>query len=642
MKTLRLRIAAAMAGLLALQALLLPASAAAPLQAPPDSVPAHAVDAADVEAFMDGVMTDQLRTAHIAGAVVAVVAGGHVVLLKGYGYSDIAAHRPVDAHTTLFRPGSVSKLFTFTAVMQLVERGKLDLDADVNTYLKAFKIPDTYPEPITLRHLITHTAGFENRNVELFAPDAAHLLPLADALQRNMPRRVRPPGVYSSYSNYGVALAGLIVEEVSGQSFDEYVEEHIFRPLDMVHSTFREPLPPALAPQMSTGYVFAGGAFIPLDFEYLHNAAPAGSATMTAEDMAHFMIAHLHGGQYESARILEENTAYRMHQQLFSNDSRVPGLAYGFNEGSINGQRSLAHRGDTQWFHSDLHLLIDRDVGLFVSYNSPPPGNQREALIQAFMDRYFPAQAPAAIVPPVDFAERASRYVGEYQNMNRPYATFEKFDEFFGGSRRRITLTPQNTLFLDAGYASMQFVETAPDRFRQVGGQEEMVFRQDGSRTVFFLSSWPSTTVERLSHWTNPQLQEWSLACAMAVFVAFLVSLYRTRDAAKAYPRQQRWMRGSVGAASILYIVFCSTYIPYYLSQHDAISLYGPSMTMRLLLLIPVAAAIVTAAGAALLVVSWVQGRLTVKLKVQYSAGIAAAAFMIWFTQYYNLFGLRG
>ena len=132
------------------------------------------------------------------------------------------------------------------------------------------------------------------------------------------------------------------------------------------------------------------------------------------------------------------------------------------------------------------------------------------------------------------------------------------------------------------------------------------------------------------------------LACAMAVFVAFLVSLYRTRDAAKAYPRQQRWMRGSVGAASILYIVFCSTYIPYYLSQHDAISLYGPSMTMRLLLLIPVAAAIVTAAGAALLVVSWVQGRLAVKLKVQYSAGIAAAAFMIWFTQYYNLFGLRG
>jgi CubicO group peptidase (beta-lactamase class C family) len=637
-----LRMAAAIVGLFALHSSLLSASEAVPLQAPPASASAPSVDATDVEAFMDGVMADQLRTAHIAGAVVAVVAGGRIILLKGYGYSDIAAHRPVDARTTLFRPGSVSKLFTFTAVMQLVEQGKLDLDADVNTYLTAFKIPDTYPEPITLRHLITHTAGFENINVELFAPDAAHLLSLAGALQRNQPRRVRPPGVYSSYSNYGVALAGLIVEEVSGQSFDEYVEEHIFRPLDMSHSTFREPLPPALAPQMSTAYVFSGGTFVPLDFEYLHDAAPAGSATMTAEDMSHFMIAHLHGGQYGTARILEEDTAHRMHQQLFSNDGRVPGIAYGFNEGSINGRRFLAHRGDTQWFHSDLHLLIDRDVGLFVSYNSPLPGNQREALIQAFMDRYFPVEAPDAIVPPVDFAERASRYVGEYQNMNRSYTTFEKFDEFFGGSRRTISLTPENTLFLDAGYASMQFVEVAPDRFRQVGGQEEMVFRQDGSRTVFFLSSWPSTTVERLSQWTNPRLQEWLLAGAMALFGAFLLSLYRTREAAKGYPRQQRWMRASLGAASVLYIVFCSTYIPYYLSQQGAIALYGPSMTMRLLLLIPVAAAILTAAGAALLAVSWVQGRLVVRLKVQYTAGTAAALFMIWFTQHYNLFGLRG
>ena len=237
---MRLQIAAAIVGLLALQAPVLRASDAVPLQAPPAAPSGSSLDAADVEAFMDGVMNDQLQTAHIAGAVVAIVAGGHSVLLKGYGYSDIAAHRPVDAHTTLFRPGSVSKLFTFTAVMQLVEQGRLDLDADVNTYLKAFKIPHTYPEPITLRHLITHTAGFENLNVQLFAPDAAHLLPLAGALQRYQPRRVRPPGVYSSYSNYGVALAGLIVEEVSGQSFDEYVEEHIFRPLNMLHSTFRE------------------------------------------------------------------------------------------------------------------------------------------------------------------------------------------------------------------------------------------------------------------------------------------------------------------------------------------------------------------------------------------------------------------
>lgn len=597
------------------------------------------LDAADVEVFMDGVMTDQLRTADIAGAVLVIVKGDRIVLAKGYGYADVAGQRPVDAQTTLFRPGSVSKLFTFTAVMQLVEQGRLDLDTDVNRYLKTFKIPDTYPAHITLRHLITHSAGFENLNVQLFAPDAAHSMPLSQALQRNMPRRVRPPGIYSSYSNYGVALAGLIVEQVSGQSFDDYIEKHIFEPLGMAHSTFREPLPPALAPQMSNGYVSVEGAYVPFGFEYLHNMAPAGSATVTAGDMAQFMIAHLHGGQSGTARILQAETARRMHERLFTNDDRVPGLAYGFNEGSINGKRFLAHRGDTQWFHSDLHLLLDQDVGIFESYNSPLPGNQREALIQAFMDRYFPAAAAVAATPPADFARRASRYVGEYQNMNRSYTTFEKFDEFFGGSRRTVSLTPQNTLFLDAGYASMQFAEIAPDRFRQVDGAEEMVFREDADRTVFFLSSWPSTTVERLSPWTNPRRQTELLVCAAALLLGCVLSLYLTRREVPGYSAAQRWMRRSIGAASVSYIVFCAVFIPYYLAQRGSILLYGASTTMKLLLMIPVAAAMLTVAGAALLLFSWIKERMTAKLKVQCVGALTAASFMIWFTQHYRLMG---
>lgn len=601
-----------------------------------------ALDRSDVETFIDGIMDDQLRTGNIAGAVVAIVQGQAVVLAKGYGYSDIETRRPVNADNTLFRPGSVSKLFTFTAVMQLVEQGKLDLDADVNQYLKSFKIPATFPQPVTLRDLLAHTAGFENINVQLFAPDAAHLMPLREALQRNMPRRVRPPGLYSSYSNYGAALAGLIVEEVSGQSFDDYVEQHIFKPLGMAHSTFREPLPTNLAPLMSKGYAFSAGAFVPLDFEYLHNAAPAGSASATAMDMAKFMIAHLHNGQYGTVRILEEDTARRMHSRLFANDSRLPGMAYGFNEGSINGRRFLGHRGDTQWFHSDLHLILDQDVGIFVSYNTPVSGNQREALLQAFMDRYYPAVPAPAPVAPADFARRADRYVGEYQNMSRGYTTFEKFDEFFGGSRRTVSLTPQNTLFLDAGYASMQFAEIAPDRFRQINGQEEMIFRQEpAGRQVFFLSSWPSTTVERLSKWTDPTLQKYLLSLAMLIFMAFIARLVQTRRETGTYPPSQRWARRCIAAASVLNLIFVLTFVPLYVLDYASTYLNGLPVTLRLLLLLPVVTAIPAACGTALLFLAWLQGRWRLRLRIEYTLAAAAALQMIWFTLHYNIFGIQ-
>ncbi len=116
----------------------------------------------DLEAFLDGVLAAEMRSHSIASATVSVVKDGELFFAKGYGYADRESRRPVDPERTLFRPGSISKLFTWTAVMQLVEQGKIDLDADVNEYLTDFRIPDTFPEPITMEHLMTHTPGFED------------------------------------------------------------------------------------------------------------------------------------------------------------------------------------------------------------------------------------------------------------------------------------------------------------------------------------------------------------------------------------------------------------------------------------------------------------------------------------------------
>src|SRR5579884_410187 len=264
------------------------AASATPYRAPADSV----IDPNDLETFLDGIMAAQMQDDHIPGATIPVVQNGHFLLASGYGEADVQQGKPVSPATTLFRIGSVSKLFTWTAVMQLAEEGKVDLHADVNTYLKTFKIPATFSQPITLANLLTHTAGFEDRTTGIFVPSAQALQPLGSWLATHMPARVYPPGVVTAYSNYGAALAGYIVEQVSGMPFDQYIEQHLFKPLHMNQSTFRQQLPPNLVSNMSQGYTFVNGVYRADPFEDVQ-VWPAGAMSTTADDMANFMIAQL-------------------------------------------------------------------------------------------------------------------------------------------------------------------------------------------------------------------------------------------------------------------------------------------------------------------------------------------------------------
>src|SRR5262245_30240763 len=211
-------------------------------------------DRAELEAFIDGIMVANLRDKHVAGATISVVKDGALLFAKGYGFADVAKRRPTDPERSLFRIGSTSKLFTWTAVMQLVEQGKLDLDADVNRYLD-FKIPATFPQPITLRHIMTHTPGFEEDSRDLISDDSTTLIPLGRWLATHIPGRVRPPGTFASYSNYATALAGYIVQRTSGTPWDDYIEQHVLAPLGMMQTATRQPLPSRLKADMSDGYL---------------------------------------------------------------------------------------------------------------------------------------------------------------------------------------------------------------------------------------------------------------------------------------------------------------------------------------------------------------------------------------------------
>ncbi|MGE5642004.1 MAG: serine hydrolase domain-containing protein, partial [Byssovorax cruenta] len=311
-------------------------------------------DEKEVEAFIDGVIAAQLQAYHIPGAVVSVVREGELLFAKGYGFADLENRSPMLADKTLVRPGSTSKLFTWTAVMQLAEQGKVNINADVNIYLHEFKIPETFPEPITLAHLMTHTPGFENRNEGLFVRTAGEAMPLQAYLVKYMPTRIYPPGQMTAYSNYGTALAGYIVEQVSGISFEDYVEQNIFEPLGMSHSTFQRPVPAGWIPDVAMSYEYVDG-YYDEQMDWVQ-PGPAGGLSSTATDMAKFMIAHLQDGRYGNVRILQEATARDMHYQHFTNDPRASGWTYGFSEANWNGQRILWHGGSTFYFHSSLVL----------------------------------------------------------------------------------------------------------------------------------------------------------------------------------------------------------------------------------------------------------------------------------------------
>jgi CubicO group peptidase (beta-lactamase class C family) len=477
----------------------------------------------DLEAFFDGALLVQLEAKHIAGAVVAVVVGDKLVFSKGYGYADVETRRPVDPQKTQFRVASVTKLFTWTAVMQLVEEGKLDLDTDVNTYLKGtgVQIPATFDKSITLTNLLTHAAGFEDRPIGLFSHRAPDGKPLAELLKNDIPARVRPPGVLSAYSNHGSALAGLAVASVSGKTWEEVIEQRLLDPLGMKHTLVRQPPNEKLPDTLSKGYKWEGGRFKEEPFEYVP-LAPAGAMSASAADMSHFMIAHLNDGKYGDVRILKAETALRMRERLFAHDPKVDAMCYGFWELNRNGQRIIQHGGDTLLFHSLLVLIPQQKVGMFVSYNTDKAGGAREEVLDAFLDRYFPTTQEPRGKAPVDVAT-LKRFEGEYSGSRHAQTTYAKLVLLL--QPFTVAANTDGTLSAGFGMDPRRYVQTEPLVFRELDGRHKLVFHEDegGQITQIYLADVPAVALTRESALTQPRYHQLLLGVCTGLFLtAFL------------------------------------------------------------------------------------------------------------------------
>ena len=453
----------------------------------PQAAPATvALTAADVDAWLDGYLPYALQTGDIAGAVVAVVKDGKILTERGFGFSDVAQRTPVDPKKTLFRPGSVSKLLTWTAVMQQVEQGKIDLDADINKYLD-YQIPARDGKPVTMRNLMQHTAGFEEQAKGIISEDP-NAPGFEVLLKQWVPERVFEAGTTQAYSNYGASLAGYIVQRVSGESFDAYIEKHIFEPLDMKYSSFRQPLPAQLVPLMSKGYRVASGE--PGKYEIV-GPAPAGSLASPAEDMAHFMIAHLQDGEYNGKRILAAATARQMHDSPLTLLPPLNRMELGFFETNINGREVIAHLGDTEYFHTSLHLFLAEGVGFYVSFNSPgkqgAAGGLRTALFQDFADRYFPEKQPQARVDAQTSAAHAALLKGSWVNSRGSRSSFMSALDLIG--QTQLGLDAKGGLlapFPGLNGLPRHWVEVAPFVWRDLNSHERLGAKVVDGKAVRF------------------------------------------------------------------------------------------------------------------------------------------------------------
>jgi CubicO group peptidase (beta-lactamase class C family) len=552
----------------------------------------------------------------------------------------------------------VSKLFTWTAAMQAVEQGLLDLNADVNDYLTDFKVPDTHSDPITLAHLMTHTPGFEDRWVDSYTHETAELVPLGEHIAKILPERVEAPGEIHSYNNSGTALAGYLIEEASGLPFAQYVAENILEPLGMDSATFEQPLPDALATNLATGYTYRDDAYEAAPIYYTHTP-PAGGLSATAADMAAFMIAHLQGGQYQGVRILQEATAEEMHAQQFTHHSELPGMTYGFKERTINGQRVIGHGGDQFTFASQLLLLPEQNEGFFVVYNRFDDAF-REELISAYMDHFHPAQAQEVAPETISLSpEELSRFTGAYRFVRYPSSTIGKLIALFPGKYPiSLSANEDGTLsltFFGSG-VEWRYAPVEPLVFKQVEGGPQpiagllidtgdtLVFREnEAGKITYGFVPLQNTAFEKLAWYEVPEIHLGGFVLLILAFLSpFLLwplgrlvqRLRRKPPESSPGSKRALILGGVVSGLNLLFMV-------------GLVLTFGEQMVLGLdsvtigLLLMPIITTVLAVVMLVAAVMAWIRGYWSTLGRLYYSLITLAALAFVWWANYWNLIGYR-
>jgi CubicO group peptidase (beta-lactamase class C family) len=523
--------------------------------------------------------------------------------------------------------------------MQLVEAGKLDLDQDVNTYLD-FEIPDTFPEPITLRNILTHTAGFEDQGNGLFKIDETLVSSLETYVKDNQPARVFPPGKIGAYSNYGSALSGYIIERVSGMPFEDYIAKNILQPLEMNHSTFEQPLPPSLINDMAEGYNYVNAEYIKASFEFVVGS-PAGALSATGLDMANFMVAHLQDGRFKDTQILSPETTQQMHRPLYRPAPQLDGMAHGFFFSSKNGQYSISHGGDTSLFHTNLTLLPESNLGFYISTNGTMGAVVVEDFVGAFLNRYFPPVDSAPLMPTADFAERAPLYAGSYFIARSNFTTLEKTMSLMS----TVTVsTTEDRVLVQFGNELIPYVEVEPGLLVNPDDpSDKLALKTDGGQItlspplpfVFIKMPWYRTLP------VHALILVGGAILFLIAIIAWLVDFVRGLIKREKRPVLARLARMSAGLFGVLYLFFLASFGAVFTNTNPAFGVpdvfFGMPANFDQLLLIPTLIAILGLLMLVFTLIAWTTHFWTGKSRFFYSVLSVFGLAIIWSLYFWNL-----
>jgi len=598
-----------------------------PVQVRPGALltPDQALPPLALQSFVDGYVRRSLETDHIAGAVVIVVQNGQVVMKKGYGLSQASPARAVDPDQTLFRLASISKTLTWIALMQQVEAGKLRLDAPVNTYLpEALQIPDNgFSRPIKVRDLMAHTTGFEDRALgQLFEQDPGRVRGLATYLRQERPKRVREAGTFPTYSNYGAALAGEIVVHLTGQTFEQYVERQITGKLGLNHLTLREPYPqtdglpapmsPALARQISKGFVWTGDRFETRPFEYVSQLAPAGSGSATAADMGRYMQMILNGGSLDGAIIYGPATAKAFQTPLIRPAYGQNSWNHGFIDYALpGGFHGQGHAGATLMFMSNMVTVPQLGLGVFVATNTGTGEDLVRALPGQIIGQFYASPVKTQLSGSAQLVGQGHVYNGTYRSTRRAFSGLEKLVETVSGESK-VAVSPDGQVIIKSRNGEKAYrLSEKPGWLSRLNDPEQVRFDRVGDQAVRYYDPSGTDASERIGFWqSNAGLGLMAGLTVLATLFLF-VGQFTNRRPDYRQTRSQSQAHVLQACASGLWVAAICLFGAWAVSASDVTRIFfdWPSLKMTLASSCALLAALFTLATLGLSPAVWRGGR---------------------------------